>query len=346
MRVVLVAAATPPVALLFAHGGGSRFAGGYFPPVNLPDIAATAAVALVGGGLGLASRIPAGVLLGPLALGGVLNVPGWVTIELPPVVLIASYALIGWNIGLGFTREVLVAVARALPQSLGAIALLIGFCGLLAWMLVALLHVDPLTAYLATSPGGGDAAAIIAASTKVDTPFVMAVQTLRVIVVLFVGPAEKLLAAARSADMPVIYVVASFRPDYPEISPRNRTFSLLAQNGLLQAGSPGTQIHSAVAPLEREPVVIKHRVGAFSGTDLQTILQSRAIETLVLTGVSTSVVVLSTLRQAFDLDYRILVAGDCCADPDREVHDMLLSRVFPKQATVTSVALLCDAIRT
>jgi nicotinamidase-related amidase len=66
----------------------------------------------------------------------------------------------------------------------------------------------------------------------------------------------------------------------------------------------------------------------------------------VLTGVSTSVVVLSTLRQAFDLDYRILVASDCCADPDREVHDMLLSRVFPRQATVTSAALLCDAIRT
>ena len=61
---------------------------------------------------------------------------------------------------------------------------------------------------------------------------------------------------------------------------------------------------------------------------------------------STSVVVLSTLRQAFDLDFRILVAGDCCADPDREVHDMLLRWVFPRQATVTSAASLCDAIRT
>jgi nicotinamidase-related amidase len=90
----------------------------------------------------------------------------------------------------------------------------------------------------------------------------------------------KLLAAARSAGMLVIYVVASFRPGYPEISPRNPGFSLLAQNGLLQAGSPGTQIHPAVAPIEGEPVVIKHRVSAFGGTDLQTILQSKAIETL------------------------------------------------------------------
>jgi nicotinamidase-related amidase len=156
----------------------------------------------------------------------------------------------------------------------------------------------------------------------------------------------KLLAAARSADMSVIYVIVSFRPGYPEVSPRNSIFSVIAQNGLLQADRAGTQIHPAVAPIEGEPVVIKHRVGAFGGTDLQTILQSRAIETLVLAGVSTSGVVLSTLRQAFDLDYRILVPGDCCADPDREAHDMLLSRVFPKQATVTSAALLCDAIRT
>jgi membrane AbrB-like protein len=176
------------VALFYVHGGGGRFTGGYWPPVNLPDLAATAAVALTGGILGIASRIPAGVVLGPLALGAVLNVLGYVRIELPPAVLIATYALIGWNIGLRFTRDVLASAARALPQSLGATALLMGFCGLLAWMLVALLHIDPLTAYLATSPGGVDAAAIIAASTKVDTTFVMTLQTLRVILLLIIGP--------------------------------------------------------------------------------------------------------------------------------------------------------------
>ena len=187
-RVVLVAAAASVLALLFAHGGGNRFAGGYFPPVHLQALIATAGVAAVGGGIGVVSRIPAGGLLGPLALGAVLNVLGMVTIELPPVVLIAGYAVIGWNTGLRFTRELLAAAARTLPQSLGATALLMVFCGLLAWTLVVLLHVDPLTAYLATSPGGVDAAAIIAASTKVDTPFVMALQTIRVIVVLAVGP--------------------------------------------------------------------------------------------------------------------------------------------------------------
>ena len=93
-----------------------------------------------------------------------------------------------WNIGLRFTHDVLAAAARALPQCLAAIVLLMTFCGIPAGTLTAFFHIDPLTAYLATSPGGVDAAAIIAASTKVDTPFVMAMQTVRMIVLLIVGP--------------------------------------------------------------------------------------------------------------------------------------------------------------
>jgi uncharacterized protein len=192
LRVVLVAGAASAVALLFVHGsggGGGRFSAGLFPPVDWRDLAATAAVALAGGVLGRAARIPAGILLGPLVLGAVINVLGWIRIELPPVVLIASFALIGWHIGMRFTGDVLAAAARALPQSIGATVLLMAFCGLLAWLLVALLHVDPLTAYLATSPGGLDAAAIIAASTKVDMPFVMALQSIRLLVLLAAGPA-------------------------------------------------------------------------------------------------------------------------------------------------------------
>jgi hypothetical protein len=188
LRVVMVAAVASVVSLMFVPSGGGRFSSGFFPPISLPDLAATAILAVIGGSVGLALRIPAGVLLGPLVLGAVLNVFGWVRIELPPVVLVASFALIGWNIGLRFTHDVLAAAARALPQCLVAIVLLMAFCGILAGALTSLFHIDPLTAYLATSPGGVDAAAIIAASTKVDMPFVMALQTVRMIVLLLVGP--------------------------------------------------------------------------------------------------------------------------------------------------------------
>jgi len=188
LRVGLVTGTASLMALLFAPGEGVRFAAGLFPPVDPSQFLMTAGVALIGGGCGLAARIPAGVLLCPLALGAALNLCGWVKIELPPVLLIGSYAVIGWSIGLHFTRDILAAAARALPQSAGAILLLMAFCGLLAWLLVLLLHVDPLTAYLAASPGGVDVVAIIAASTKVDTPFVLALQCVRMIVLLIVGP--------------------------------------------------------------------------------------------------------------------------------------------------------------
>jgi membrane AbrB-like protein len=153
--------------------------------VNFLD---TMALSVAGGLAGRATRIPAGVLLGPLVIGGVLNGLGWINIELPPVLLIASYAVIGWSTGLRFTRDVLATAARALPQSIGATALLMLFCGFISWMLVLILHVDPLSAYLAASPGGVDVAAVIAASTKVDTPFVMVIQSVRAVVLIIVGP--------------------------------------------------------------------------------------------------------------------------------------------------------------
>jgi membrane AbrB-like protein len=107
---------------------------------------------------------------------------------LPEWLLAPAYALLGWNIGLGFTKPVLLHAMRGLPQILLSVAVLMGFCGALAFLLTRLLDIDPLSAYLATSPGGMDSIAIIAASTKVDLSFVMALQTMRFLLVLLLGP--------------------------------------------------------------------------------------------------------------------------------------------------------------
>jgi nicotinamidase-related amidase len=85
-------------------------------------------------------------------------------------------------------------------------------------------------------------------------------------------------------------------------------------------------------------------VSAFAGTDLDLVLRANGIETLILTGIITSGVVLSTLRHAADADYRLLVVGDCCSDRDEEVHRVLLDKVFPQQATITTAAGLARAI--
>ncbi|MGH2518132.1 MAG: cysteine hydrolase family protein [Ktedonobacterales bacterium] len=157
--------------------------------------------------------------------------------------------------------------------------------------------------------------------------------------------AAAVLAAARAATVPVIYVVVRFRDGYPEVSPRNRAFSGIRASGRMLEGTPGAEIHPRVAPLPGEPVVVKRRVGAFSTTDLATLLRARDATTLVLLGIATSGVVLSTVRWAADMDYELVVVEDCCADGDDEVHRVLTQKVFPRQASVAQSGDVIGALR-
>ena len=145
-----------------------------------------------------------------------------------------------------------------------------------------------------------------------------------------------LIDAARRGGAQIVYIVVGFRPGYPEVSPRNQSFGPIREGGRFAAGSPGTEVHPAVAPKTGDVIVTKHRVSAFAGTDLDMILRASGIQTLLLTGIATSGVVLSTLRHAADADYRIVVVEDCCADRDPEVHRVLTEKVFVRQATVIS----------
>ena len=155
-----------------------------------------------------------------------------------------------------------------------------------------------------------------------------------------------LLAAARGAGVRVLYVVVGFRAGYPEGSPNNPSFGVIKASGRFLPDDPGARIHPAVAPAEGEVIVTKHRVGAFLGTDLDMILRAHGIDTLVLAGVATSGVVLSTLRYAADADYRCIVIKDGCADADPEVHGVLTGKVFPRQARVVSAERLLAALET
>ena len=140
---------------------------------------------------------------------------------------------------------------------------------------------------------------------------------------------------ARAKNVPVIYVVIGFRSGYPEVSPSSKNFSMIKNNPALKFDTEeAMKVHSAVAPAKGEVTVIKKRVSAFTGSDLEVILRSMGIKHIVLTGIATSGVVLSTLREAADKDYTITVLSDCCADRDEEVHRVLTTKVFPHQADV------------
>jgi nicotinamidase-related amidase len=154
----------------------------------------------------------------------------------------------------------------------------------------------------------------------------------------YLGRLTEAINAARGAGVPVIYVVVGFRAGHPEVSARNRTFSAAAGNGRFEPGDESAAIHPAVAPAPGDPVVTKRRVSAFAGSDLDVLLRGLGADSLVLTGIATSGVVLSTLRQAADLDFRLTVLADGCLDADPEVHRVLTEKVFPRQAEVTTVA--------
>lgn len=152
-----------------------------------------------------------------------------------------------------------------------------------------------------------------------------------------VETADRAVQAARSAEIPVMFVRVAFRPGYPEAAQSNKSFGAISQagDGMTQ-DHPATQVHAALEPLDSEPVITKRRVSAFSGSDLDVLLRAAGADTLILAGIATSGVVLSTLRQAADLDFHLIVLEDACADHDPEVHRVLMEKVFPRQALVTS----------
>jgi nicotinamidase-related amidase len=157
-------------------------------------------------------------------------------------------------------------------------------------------------------------------------------------------PFQRAVNTARNARIPVIFVRVAFRDGYPEISAQNKAFSTVVKLGGMMISEDSSQIHDSVAPRPDEPVVTKLRVSAFAGSDLEVILRSRRIDTLILTGIATSGVVLSTLREAADKDYGLVVLSDACLDADPEVHRVLMEKVFPRQADVMTVDEWTDTL--
>ncbi|WP_413481051.1 AbrB family transcriptional regulator [Serratia proteamaculans] len=190
LRVLFVATAAAMVARigLGDEAGHGSAALEWFPSLDW-RFPATLGVAIVGAWLGPRLRIPSGALLLPMIIGAALHSSGTMALQVPEWLLALAYTLIGWSVGLRFTRPIFLLALRTLPQMVVSIVALMLFCGLLAWMLTHFLPVDLMTAYLATSPGGLDTVAIIAAGSRVDMSFVMAMQTLRLFTILLTGPA-------------------------------------------------------------------------------------------------------------------------------------------------------------
>lgn len=148
----------------------------------------------------------------------------------------------------------------------------------------------------------------------------------------------KAISFARANEIPVLFVKVIFRHGMPEVSPNNKLFSASKERSGNANMDDLMKIDATVAPLPGDIVITKRRVSAFTGSDLEVVLRGLGIHHLILTGVATSGVVLSTLCEAADKDYRLTVLSDCCTDSDLGKHTVLVEKVFDRQSTVLSLA--------
>lgn len=150
----------------------------------------------------------------------------------------------------------------------------------------------------------------------------------------FIERVTKAVESARAAHLQVFFIVVRFRKGYPELNQHNKMFERITNNSQYSLEGNSADTQPVIPPKENEIVVAKKRISAFAGSDLELLLHAREITHLVLCGIATSGVVLSTTRAAADKDYNITILSDCCADRDEEVNRVLLEKVFPSQANV------------
>jgi uncharacterized protein len=204
LRVVVAAVAASIVARAAGLSGAASQSTPWLAPALSLSFAVLAAIILFAGLVvpRLGVRVPAGSLLVPMVAATVLQDVGLLRVELPRLLLVASYIVIGWAVGLRFTRASLASALHCLPQIVLSIVALVAACAGIGWALARIAHIDLLTAYLATSPGGADSIAIIAAGTPIDVAFVMATQMARVVSVLLLGPQLAKWAAKLAPSVP------------------------------------------------------------------------------------------------------------------------------------------------
>ena len=189
LRVVVVAVTASVVARLAGLGGGAKQAVPWLTPITSPGSLVVLVVLIVAAAVLMPRvRVPAGALLVPMVVTTLLQDFGLVKVELPAPLLVVSYLVVGWAIGLKFTRESFANAAKKMPHILGAIVGLVACCAGIGYVFARIAHLDFLTGYLATSPGGADSIAIIASGTPIDVALVMAAQTARFMTVLLLGP--------------------------------------------------------------------------------------------------------------------------------------------------------------
>lgn len=156
---------------------------------------------------------------------------------------------------------------------------------------------------------------------------------------------NKVLATARDARVPVVYVTVSFTDGYPDAPvDTHPLYKLVRDNRMVMSSESGGAIHSAVEPRGNELVLNKTSVDPFTTTRLAQHLQILDVNTVIILGVWTNFVVESTARTAADLGYRVIVVGDACGSNSQENHEFATVNILPMFATVSNTPDVCQSL--
>ena len=145
---------------------------------------------------------------------------------------------------------------------------------------------------------------------------------------------QTLEAARLNLTTRIIHIRTGFRAGYSDLHPRNPSFARVVPKSTYAEHDQEAQFHPLVQPQTGDLVITKRRVSAFTGSELELLLRSLGTEQVVVVGLITSGAVLSTVRQAADLDFGVTVLRDLCFDREEDVHQMLMEKVFSRQARV------------
>nr|WP_263314677.1 isochorismatase family cysteine hydrolase [Mammaliicoccus sp. Marseille-Q6498] len=149
---------------------------------------------------------------------------------------------------------------------------------------------------------------------------------------------RKAIETARNNDIPVIFVRVAFSNDFAEVSPKNKSFSQIKKSGqAMGVNDEATQVVDELAPAENEVIVTKHRFSAFTGSNLEVLLRGKQVDHLILTGVATSGVVLSTAVEAADKDFELTILEDAVMDRELDKHEFLIDKILPRYADIVTI---------
>ncbi|CAB3793577.1 Isochorismatase family protein YecD [Paraburkholderia caffeinitolerans] len=144
---------------------------------------------------------------------------------------------------------------------------------------------------------------------------------------------RKLCDAARAKGIGVYFANLRFSPGYPEVSPLNKNGQGIKQLGRFV----DDRIAPELGQQANEPLIVAHRASVFFGTDLEVRLSAQGVDSLIMVGIASTGVVLSSVAYASDADFRLYTVKECCYDPDQVVHEHLFATAFDSRTTVLSL---------